>query len=136
MVKYADTDRKAGTYRARFVKLDTGFVLTDKDTGEDVIRWRWVFQETADSTTVGEIDTITSPSFKARTNGLKFFTGMLGRTPTESDDTDDLVGKEYDVQYGPNQNGRLTIIGVTKVAGGSGDTSPATDRVPGDDLPF
>ena len=68
--------------------------------------WRWVFQETADPTTVGELDTLTSPHFKARSNGLKLFTGMLGRAPTEQDDTDTLIGQEFDVVFGPNQAGQ------------------------------
>lgn len=113
MVKYGG--REAGIYRARFVSLDTGFVITDRDTGEEVTRWRWLFQETKDPTTVGEIDTITSAYMGPRTNGLKFFTGMLGRPPTKDDDTDDLIGQLFDVTYGANQNGRLTIIGVTRV---------------------
>lgn len=113
MVKYGG--REAGIYRARFVALDTGFVIQDRDSGEEVIRWRWVFQEEKDPTTVGEIDTITSAHMAARSNGLKFFTGMLGRPPTKSDDTDDLIGQIFDITYGPNQNGRLTITNVTRV---------------------
>lgn len=132
MVKYADTDRKPGTYRATFVKLDTDFVLTDQKTGEDVTRWRWVFQDVTDPTTVGEMDTITSPHFKARSNGLKFLTGMLGRKPTEDDDTDTLIGKVFDVQWGPNQNGRMTIIGVLAV---NAAPVPATPD-PTEQLPF
>lgn len=149
MVKYADTDRKPGTYRARFVKLDTEYRMTDRESGEEVIRWRWVFQETADSTTVGELDTITSTSFRARTNGLKFFTGMLGRTPTEDDDTDALIGQEFDVLWGPNQNGRLTIVAVTRPvgsppaakgaavnAGGTVEATPSSEPTIPDELPF
>ena len=67
--------------------------------------WRWVFQELADSTTVGEMDTLTTPGFRTRSNGLKFFTGMLGRPPTEQDDTDTLIGQDFDVTWGPNQGG-------------------------------
>ncbi len=113
MVKYGG--REAGVYRATFVKLDTDYTITDKDTNEEVVRWRWVFQDVKDPTTVGEIDTISSPNMAPRSNGLKFFTGMLGRPPTNKDDTDDLIGQAFDVTYGPNQNGRLTIVNVTRV---------------------
>jgi hypothetical protein len=114
MVK--STERAPGIYRATFTALDLDYRITDKETGEEVRRWRWVFQETKDPTTVGEIDTISSPSLAKGTNGLKFFTGMLGRPPVpDVDDTDELVGQTFDVTYGPNQNGRLTIIGVTRV---------------------
>ena len=121
MVAYKE--RAPGTYVARFVKLDTAYEITDKDTQETVLRWRWVFQEVDDPTTVGELDTITSPSFKARTNGLKLFTGMLGRPPTDADDTDDLIGQVFDVIYGPNQNGRYTVVGAMK-RGGNVQTAP------------
>src|SRR6478672_8775541 len=116
MVK--STERAAGIYRAIFTKLDLDYVITDKETNEEDRRWRWVFQEEKDPTTVGEMDTITSPSLKARTNGAKFFAGMLGRSPTETDDTDDLLGKPFDVTWGPNQNGRLTIVAVSRVLDG------------------
>lgn len=108
------TERAPGSYRATFVKLDTDYRLIDKDTQEELIRWRWVWQEVGDTTTMGELDTISSPSFRARTNGLKLFTGMLGRAPKEGDNTDDLIGQVFDVQYGPNQNGRYTVVGATK----------------------
>ncbi len=110
------TERAPGNYRARFVKLDTGFELTDKETGEIQNKWRWVWQELSDPTTVGEMDTITSPHFRSRSNGLKLFTGMLGRPPQEGDDTDSLIGQVFDVQYGPNANGRFTVVGALKVS--------------------
>lgn len=111
MVKY--NERGAGVYLCTFTKLDTDFKITDQETGQEVTRWRWVFTEQA---TGEELDTITSPGFKARSNGMKFFTGMLGRPPTENDDTDDQIGQPFNVVYGPNQNGRLTITGVIRVA--------------------
>jgi hypothetical protein len=116
MVAYKE--RAAGIYRSTFVKLDPNYKLIDKDTEEEVTRWRWVFQEVSDPTTVGEMDTITSPSFRARTNGLKLFTGMLGRPPTDQDDTDQHLGKVFDVVWGPNQNGRMTIVNVLRVVDG------------------
>ena len=102
MVKYAE--RAPGVYRAKFVALDTAYKITTRE-GDEMTMWRWLFQETADPTTVGELDTLTSPHFKARSNGLKLFTGMLGRAPTEQDDTDALIGQEFDVVFGPNQAG-------------------------------
>jgi len=122
MPKY--TERAPGVYHATFVKLDTDYKLTDKETGEELTRWRWVWQEVSDPTTVGELDTITSTSFKARTNGLKLFTGMLGRAPKDGDDTDSLIGQEFNVVYGPNQNGRYTVTGASPAK------SSADSRVP------
>ena len=110
-------ERAPGNYPSRFVKLDEDYKITDRETGEEVTRWRWVFQELADATTIGEMDTLTTPGFKSRSNGLKFFTGMLGRAPREGDNTDTLVGQTFDVTYGPNQNGRYTIVAVTKPVG-------------------
>lgn len=114
MVAYKE--RAPGVYRAKFVKLDTAYKLTDRETGEEVTRWRWVFQEVSDPTTVGELDTVSSPGFRARSNGLKLFTGMLGRAPTEADDTDHMLGQVFDVVYGPNQNGRNTVTNVIRIA--------------------
>jgi len=114
MVAYKE--RAPGIYRSRFVKLDTDYKITDRETSEELTRWRWVFQEIEDSTTVGELDTISSPGFKSRSNGLKLFTGMLGRAPTEADDTDQHLGKVFDVVWGPNQNGRMTVVNVIRVA--------------------
>ena len=68
MAKY--TERDAAVYLATFVKLDESFEITDRDTKETVIRWRWVFQDINDPTTAGEIDTITTPGFRPRSNGL------------------------------------------------------------------
>jgi hypothetical protein len=107
-------DRGPGTYPSKFVALDENYEITDKETNEQVIRWRWVFQEVADPTTMGEMDTLTTPGFRPRSNGLKFFTGMLGRPPQPGDNTDDLIGQVFDVTYGPNMNGRLTITNVIK----------------------
>ena len=115
MVKF--TEREAGVYRCRFEGIDLNYVITDRESGQDVTRWRWQFTETKpkDPGIGPDIDTITSPSLGARTNGLKFFTGMLGRPPTKQNDTDDLIGQVFDVTYAPNQAGRLTITNVTRV---------------------
>jgi hypothetical protein len=107
-------ERTAGTYRCTFAKLDEDFEITDRTTGERAARWRWVFQETSDPTTVGEIDTLTSVGFRKGSNGLRFLMGMLGRPPQEGDSTDALIGQEFDVQYGPNRAGTLSIVGVVR----------------------
>lgn len=133
------TEREAGTYRSRFVKLDEDYEITDRQTGQKVTRWRWIFQETADTTTVGEIDTLTSPGFKKGSNGLRFFTGMLGRPPNNNDDTAQLIGQEFDVVYGPNRNGTLTITDVRKLATSYPTGLPeisAQHQEPPGELPF
>jgi hypothetical protein len=133
MVKYAE--RAPGVYRAKFVALDTAYKITTRE-GDEMTMWRWVFQETADPTTVGELDTLTSPHFKARSNGLKLFTGMLGRAPTEQDDTDSLIGQEFDVVFGPNQAGRNTVTGATKPSGAPTLPAAATSTATDGALPF
>lgn len=136
MVKFGG--REAGTYRATFTKLDTAFEMTDRETQETMTRWRWVFQDKNDPTTVGEMDTITSPSLNPRTNGLKFFTGMLGRPPTKEDDTDHLLGQDFDVTWGPNQAGRMTIVAVAKPAANPTPVAAvsAAHQAPPGELPF
>ena len=107
-------ERESGIYRSKFVRVEeTEF--TDKATGEVVKRWRWVFQELSDPTTVGEMDTLTSRNFKPRSNGLKLFMGILGRPPVQGDDPAKHYGTIVDVVYGPNQNGRLTVTDCKRV---------------------
>lgn len=120
-------ERAPGTYRATFVKLDTDYPIVDRQTGEETIRWRWVFQEVADPSSLGELDTISTPGFRARSNGLKLFTGMLGRAPREGDNTDSLIRGVFDVVYGPNQNGRNTVINAFKIV--DAPARPATNNV-------
>jgi hypothetical protein len=115
MVKFNSTARAIGTYRCTFTKLETDYTFTNRENEEKTV-WRWVFQDVRDPTTVGEMDAIANPGFPPRSNNLKFMTGMLGRVPTEKDDTDDLIGRIYDVTWGPNQGGRTTITAVTRVA--------------------
>jgi hypothetical protein len=136
MVKYAE--RAPGVYPATFVALDTEYPITDRTTGEEKVMWRWVFQELADKTTVGEMDTLTTPGFRARSNGLKLFTGMLGRPPTPEDDTDTLIGQAFDVTWGPNQNGRNTITGALQRGAVVPPTLPAaaTSTASDGELPF
>ena len=136
MVAYKE--RAPGVYRAVF-KGVTDRTITNRETGEESAMWLWRWQETGDDTTAGELDTLTSPHFKSRSNGLRLLTGMLGRAPTEADNTEDLEGQEFDVVYGPNQNGRYTVTGATRPQ--SNPTSvvaglPAVDTTPPGDLPF
>lgn len=134
MVAYKE--RAPGVYRAVFRGIDTEFTFEDKATGDTVTRWKWTWQEKGDDTTVGELDTVTSPGFKSRSNGLKLFTGMLGRAPTEADDTDALIGQEFDVVYGPNQNGRYTVTGATRPNPTPVAAVSAAHQEPPGELPF
>lgn len=130
------TERGAGTYRAKFVRLDENFEITDKATGQTETRWLWVFQEVSDPTTVGQIDTLTSVGFRKGTNGLRFLMGMLGRPPQEGDNTEALIGQEFDIQYGPNRAGNLAIVGVTKPAGPTALPAAAASTANDGPLPF
>ena len=143
MAKY--TERAAGVYPAKFVKLDENYEITDRETKEQVIRWRWVFQDVNDPTTAGELDTLSSPGFRPRSNGLKFLTGMLGGPPPADFDTDTLLGQVFDVTYGPNQNGTLTVTSVTRRRGTPSPEAiptpvaaglPPVDTTPPGDLPW
>ena len=115
MPEFTDVERKVGTYRSKFVALDETYPITPRATGVEEIRWRWVFQNTDPKDPDPVIDAIASPGFKQRSNNLKFLTGMLGRAPRIGDKTEDLLGQVFDVDYGPNLNGRNTIVNVRKV---------------------
>ena len=116
MPEFNDIERNVGTYRARFMALEEEYPITPKATGVTELRWRWVFQASDPKDPDPVIDAIASPGFKQRSNNLKFLTGMLGRVPVKGDNTESLLGQEFDVDYGPNLNGRLTIVNVRKVA--------------------
>lgn len=118
-------ERAAGIYRAKYVGCkDTTF--TDQDTGEVQDRWRWVFQEVADPATTGELSKITPRSMKsANSNAYKMAAGILGHKPQPDDDTEAMVGQLYDVVYGENQAGNLTITNVVLVKGEAPAQSPA-----------
>ena len=115
MPEFLDLERNVGTYRSTFVALDEQYPITPRATGVEEIRWRWVFQNTDPKDPDPVIDAIASPGFKQRSNNLKFLTGMLGRAPRIGDKTEDLLGQVFDVDYGPNLNGRNTIVNVRKV---------------------
>ena len=115
MPEFLDLERHPGTYRATFKALDENYPITPRTTGVEEIRWRWVFQNTDPKDPDPVIDAIASPGFKQRSNNLKFLTGMLGRAPRVGDKTEDLLGQDFDVVYGPNLNGRNTIVNVMRV---------------------
>ncbi len=115
MPEFLDIERQVGTYRATFAALDENYPITPRATGVEERRWRWVFQNTDPKDPDPVIDAIASPGFKQRSNSLKFLTGMLGRAPRIGDKTEDLLGQVFDVDYGPNLNGRNTIVNVRKV---------------------
>jgi len=115
MPEFLDLERHPGTYRATFMQLDEEYPITPRTTNVTEIRWRWVFQNTDPKDPDPVIDAIASPGFKQRSNNLKFLTGMLGRAPRVGDKTEDLLGQDFDVVYGPNLNGRNTIVNVMRV---------------------
>ncbi len=115
MPEFTDVERHVGTYRSKFVALEENYPITPRATGVEEIRWRWVFQNTDPKDPDPVIDAIASPGFKQRSNNLKFLTGMLGRAPRIGDKTEDMLGQVFDVDYGPNLNGRNTIVNVRKV---------------------
>jgi len=110
------TERAAGIYRATYVgQIEKPF--TDQETGETEVRWIWKFQEIADPLTSGQIDKITGTSLQSpNSNAYKMAAGIVGRKLQPGDDTEAFVGQVYDVVYGPNQAGNLTITSVVKVA--------------------
>ena len=115
MPEFTDVERAVGTYRSKFVALDEAYPITPRTTGVEERRWRWVFQHLDPKDPDPVIDAIASPGFKQRSNNLRFLTGMLGRAPRIGDKTEDLLGQDFDVDYGPNLNGRNTIVNVRRV---------------------
>ena len=102
-------ERKVGTYRATYQGCTTKMMGDPEEP-----RYIWRFQEKADPTTAGQLDKITSTNIvNTQANAYKMMYGILGRKPRDGDDTEAYIGKEYDVQWGPNQAGNLTIVGVT-----------------------
>jgi hypothetical protein len=108
-------ERAQGTYRCTYTGCKD-VTFTDEDTGEEQARWRWSFQEVTDPLTTGEISKFTGRSMKSpNSNAYKIAAGILGHKPAPGDDTEAHVGQLYDVWYGPNQAGNLTIVGVVRV---------------------
>ena len=127
-------ERAAGIYRATYLGCeDKSF--TDKETGEEVTKWLWRFQETADPLSTGELALFTNRSMRSpNSNAYKMATGILGHKPQPGDDTEAMVGQTYDVVYGPNQAGNLAITSVVKV-NAEPVPVPATPAVPLPELP-
>lgn len=108
--------RKAGIYRATYAGC-TERELVNQDTGEMERRWLWRFQELTDPTTAGEISKWTGTSLKSpKSNAHIMAAGVMGRKLQPDDDTETMVGQTYDVVYGPNQAGNLTITSVVRVS--------------------
>ena len=109
-------ERAQGIYRAAYLGCeDKSF--TDKESGEEVTKWLWRFQEVADPLTTGEISLFTNRSMRSpNSNAYKMATGILGHKPQPGEDTEDHRGELYDVVYGPNQAGNLAITSVVRVA--------------------
>lgn len=138
--------RVEGIYRCKYLGCEER-EFTNPDTSEVEPRWVWRFQELADPTTAGLLDKITGTSPKsANSNAYKMMAGVLGHPPTPGDDTEAHIGALYDVVYGRNQGGNLTITSVMKVGptGSSVASGPAAGAslpaagptTPEDDLPF
>lgn len=123
------TERAAGTYRAKYLGCAEK-TLTDKETNEEVVRWLWRFQELTDPTTAGELGKFTGTSMQsANSNAYRMATGILGHKPQPGDDTEAHVGEVYDLFYGPNQAGNLTIVGVVPVKDQAAAALPTPPKV-------
>jgi hypothetical protein len=121
-------ERKPGIYRARYVGWSE-VEFDNEETGGKDKRWAWKFQEVADPTTAGEMTKYTGTSLKsANSNARKIATGLMGGVFESGHDTETHVGELYDVVYGPNQAGNLTITSVVRVTEDKG--------VPTGDIPF
>lgn len=108
-------ERTAAIYRCTFLGT-TEKDMQNTETGLDEPRWIWRFQEIADPTSAGQIDKITGTSLKSpNSNAYKMASGIMGRKLEANDDTDTMIGRVYDVVYGPNQAGNLTITQVMSV---------------------
>jgi hypothetical protein len=115
--------REAGIYRATYQGC-RDLTYTDKQTGEDETRWVWKFQEVNDPLSTGEIEKLTGTSMQSQnSNAYIMAAGIVGRKLQPGDDTEAHIGELYDVVYGPNRMGTLTITSVVKVAGAT--TAPA-----------
>lgn len=135
--------RKEGVYTAKYLGC-TEKMFDVEETGEQELRYIWRFQDVADPTTVGEISKVTGTSFKsANSNAHKMARGILGKPPEAGDDTESRVGQLYNVVWGPNQAGNLTITNVIPLAGAAtvaaapapGSSLPSSGPTP-DELPF
>jgi hypothetical protein len=118
--------RVAGIYRARYDGTDVR-ELDDADTGEKVSRWLWRFTD-GQGEEIGKW-TGTDPR-SPNSNAHKMLVGVMGRKPQDGDDTDAMVGKMYDVVYGLNQAGNLTITSVVLVPSQPAQNAPQGPQAP------
>ena len=123
------------TYQARTAGIYRNFIYTgcvekkliDQETGEEQERLLWRFQDPNDPTTQGEIAKFTGTSLQsANSNAHKMAAGIVGRKLQPGDDTEQYVGQRYDVVYGPNQAGNLTITSVVKAEAQPAAVAPTT----------
>lgn len=138
-------ERKAGIYPSKYLGCDERTV-TDNETGEEVVRWLWRFQELSDQTSAGEISKWTGTSMRsANSNAYKIASGILGHKPEPGDDTEKHVGQTFNVVYDRNQAGNLTITNILPYATASaeavnnaeGTAHAATEHAAQEDeLPF
>lgn len=107
--------RTAGIYRARYAGCSEK-TYTNEQTGEEEPRYLWRFQDVNDPLTTGEIAKFTSTNMtNSAANAHIMATGIMGRKLQPGDDTETMIGQLYDVVYGPNKAGNLTITSVVRV---------------------
>lgn len=125
------SEPEAGVYPGTFIACEP-FQYDDKTTGEVELRWRWGFYSDDDI----EFDTLTSRSFRPGTNGLKLFTGILGRPPVPGDKPSDSYGKHGSIVYSPNKGGKLTVteFHADRQKPAAVATNPAPMALPGESL--
>lgn len=127
-------ERTPGIYRCKFLGTDARDMM-NAETQQEEPRWIWKFQELADPTSAGQIDKITGTSLRSpNSNAYKMASGIMGHKLQADDDTDDRIGAIYDVVYGPNQAGNLTITSVVLVP--QSTVAEVPTAVPVGDLPF
>ena len=105
--KDRDGDREPGIYVAEFLGV-SHFQYVNKVSNETEDRWRWLFRDDQQK----PLDTLTSTHMRAGSNGLKLFTGILGRAPKEGEKPNDKVGTIVQAVWGPNRGDKLTITSV------------------------
>ena len=92
-----------------------GRAFTNNETNVQEPRWDWQFQSVADPSSRRDLRDDATSLRSPNSNAYKFATGIMGRKLQPEDDTDSTSGRLYDVVYGPNQDGKLTITSVVKV---------------------
>lgn len=123
-------ERTQGIYRCRYIGWRE-VQFPDKETGEQITRWSWSFQEVADPSTAGVIEQLTGTSLRSpNSNAYKIASGIIGRKLQADDDTEDHIGALCDVVYGPNQAGNLAITQVIRVQDAASPSETAATAAP------